>query len=377
MSSYQELYELAERLSAAASVGDDERFSKPVEDLRSVAERVGRASTGSWLGYHASVYYDGLNPPPPGAHFSQEWGLTASWPIEGSVGDWVEVERQAVIDAIHARAGHPDLHFARNAAKDVETIFAAAKSEILSIIHTELARRSDSFLEKLKDEVEKLELATASDVREYFRPKGHVMTRDMTAMGQGTRVPPHIIPLSEAMAFQHSIGVCRKGADAARKAASHVERQKRQATRAERVGTNVFIGHGRSGAWRELKDFVADRLKLPWDEFNRVPVAGVTNIARLSEMLDAAAIAFLVMTAEDETASGEHQARMNVIHEAGLFQGRLGFSKAIVLLEEGCAEFSNIQGLGQIRFPKGRVAAVFEQVRDVVEREGLLDEAAV
>ena len=41
---------------------------------------------------------------------------------------------------------------------------------------------------------------------------------------------------------------------------------------------------------------------------------------------------------------------MNVVHEAGLFQGRLGFTRAIVLLEEGCAEFSNIQGLQRSDF---------------------------
>ncbi len=62
---------------------------------------------------------------------------------------------------------------------------------------------------------------------------------------------------------------------------------------------------------------------------------------------------------------------MNVIHEVGLFQGRLGFRKAIVLLEEGCAEFSNIHGLGQIRFPRGNIGACFEQVRQVLEREGV------
>lgn len=61
-------------------------------------------------------------------------------------------------------------------------------------------------------------------------------------------------------------------------------------------------------------------------------------------------------------------ARQNVIHEAGLFQGRLGFMRAIVLLEEGCEEFSNIHGLGQIRFP----APAFEEVRQVLEREGFL-----
>jgi hypothetical protein len=62
----------------------------------------------------------------------------------------------------------------------------------------------------------------------------------------------------------------------------------------------VFIGHGRSQAWRDLTDFLQDRLRLPWDEFNRTPVAGVVNIARLAEMLVAVAIAFLVMAAEDE-----------------------------------------------------------------------------
>jgi hypothetical protein len=62
-----------------------------------------------------------------------------------------------------------------------------------------------------------------------------------------------------------------------------------------------------------------------------------------------------------------------VVHEAGLFQGRLGFSRAIALLEEGCEEFSNIQGLGQIRFPRGNIAAVFDDVRQVLEREGFVD----
>jgi predicted nucleotide-binding protein len=80
-------------------------------------------------------------------------------------------------------------------------------------------------------------------------------------------------------------------------------------------------------------------------------------------MLDAAAIALLVMTGEDELQNGKLRARMNVVHEAGLFQGRLGFNRAIILLEEGCDQFSNVEGLGQIRFPKGNIKAAFEEVR--------------
>jgi predicted nucleotide-binding protein len=157
------------------------------------------------------------------------------------------------------------------------------------------------------------------------------------------------------------------------RAFSQLERIEKKTVKADRIGTNVFIGHGRSKEWKDLKDFISERTRLPWDEFNRVPVAGIPNTVRLSTMLDAAAIAFLVMTAEDEKADGTMQARMNVVHEAGLFQGRLGFSRAIVMLEEGCEAFSNIEGLGQIRFPKNNIKAAFHDVQLVLEREGLVE----
>ena len=89
-------------------------------------------------------------------------------------------------------------------------------------------------------------------------------------------------------------------------------------------------------------------------------------------MLGEASFAFLIMTAEDEQSSSEMHPRLNVVHEAGLFQGRLGFNRAIILLEEGCSEFGNITGLSQIRFPRGNIKAIFEEVRQVLERERLL-----
>src|SRR5206468_744709 len=73
----------------------------------------------------------------------------------------------------------------------------------------------------------------------------------------------------------------------------------RGASVAKREG-KVFIGHGRSAAWRDLKDFLADRLSLAWDEYNREPTAGMARTERLAQMLDAAVFAFLILTAEDE-----------------------------------------------------------------------------
>jgi predicted nucleotide-binding protein len=121
-----------------------------------------------------------------------------------------------------------------------------------------------------------------------------------------------------------------------------------------------------------LKNFLTERLNLKCEEFNREPMAGVPTVARLEEMLAGACFAFVVMSAEDEHSDGKIHARANVIHEAGLFQGRLGFKKAIILLEEGCADFSNIEGLTHIPFPKGKIMACSEEIRRTLKREGIL-----
>ena len=75
------------------------------------------------------------------------------------------------------------------------------------------------------------------------------------------------------------------------------------------------------------------------------------------------------MTGEDETANGKPRARQNVIHETGLFQGRLGFNRAIMLLEEGVEEFSNIQGIEQIRFNRGNIKETFGDILATLRRE--------
>jgi len=142
--------------------------------------------------------------------------------------------------------------------------------------------------------------------------------------------------------------------------------------RMPRFSSRVFVGHGRSPVWKELKDFLQDRLGLEWEEYNREPTAGFTTIERIEQMLNGASFAFLVLTGEDEQIDASFHPRQNVVHEAGLFQARLGFRKAVLLVEESCTGFSNVAGLTQIRFPEGNIRAAFEDVRRVLEREGLI-----
>lgn len=375
MGTVEEIFALATRLEAVASAGFRPEVDEPLEAVRRAANAVGRSASGSWLGHHANIYYSELKPPPPGVHFSAEWGIKGdALGRMGSSSGWLEWSPEDVSAKLKAIAGHPDLSAARTAAEASVAALRSAQSDMESILQVDLVGDQDPFASKLSREFQELRSLTASEIIRPLRPTRQIITRDTVATNQGFWTPPHVAELAEAAALSQNIGVARQGAEILTRLGSHLERMEKKLVKAARIGTNVFIGHGRSGAWRELKDFISDRLALPWDEFNRVPVAGVTNIDRLAEMLNGAAIAFLVMTAEDETADGAMQARMNVVHEAGLFQGRLGFARAIVLLEDGCSEFSNIQGLGQIRFPRGRISAAFEEIRLVLEREGLIQE---
>jgi len=56
-------------------------------------------------------------------------------------------------------------------------------------------------------------------------------------------------------------------------------------------------------------------------------------------------------------------------YEAGLFQGKPGFSKAIVLLEEGPEKFLNLHGIQQKRLLKGNIKEAFGDVLSVLRRE--------
>lgn len=135
------------------------------------------------------------------------------------------------------------------------------------------------------------------------------------------------------------------------------------------VTPKIFIGHGRSPLWRELKDHLTDKHGYDIVAYEVGARAGHTIRDILEDMLTRSSLAFLVLTGEDKDESGNLHARENVIHETGLFQGRLGFSRAIVLLETDTTEFSNIHGIDQLRFSTGNIKEIFGDVIAIIKRE--------
>jgi predicted nucleotide-binding protein len=134
----------------------------------------------------------------------------------------------------------------------------------------------------------------------------------------------------------------------------------------------VFIGHGHSEDWKKVSDFVSSELGLAVEEYEKEPVVGYTVTTRLEQMLATSSLAVIVMSPEDEQKGETLRARQNVVHEVGLFQGRLGFDKVIPLRHRNCEMFSNLSGINEIQYDSDNWSTVFAKIRGVAEREGLV-----
>ncbi|EAR25542.1 hypothetical protein A20C1_04726 [marine actinobacterium PHSC20C1] len=131
----------------------------------------------------------------------------------------------------------------------------------------------------------------------------------------------------------------------------------------------VFIGHGRSEAWKDLKNHLTDIHHIKVDAYEVASRGGFTIREVLDSMLKSSTLALLVMTAEDTQDDGSMRARQNVVHEAGLFQGRLGFQRALILKERGVELMSNVDGVQFIEFAPGNIREAFGDVLGVIKRE--------
>jgi predicted nucleotide-binding protein len=160
---------------------------------------------------------------------------------------------------------------------------------------------------------------------------------------------------------------------AAHEAVKIVEEEAEKIVEEQPTETNrkptIFIGHGRDTSWRSLKDHLQEKHSQSVTAFEIGERAGHTIRDILEDLLQQSSIAFLVLTAEDEQSDGNFRGRQNVVHECGLFQGRLGFSRGIILKEEETQGFSNLDGIQYISFKKGHIESTFGDVLAVLKRE--------
>jgi predicted nucleotide-binding protein len=134
----------------------------------------------------------------------------------------------------------------------------------------------------------------------------------------------------------------------------------------------VFVAHGRSPLYLQVIHFLKDDLGLKPVSFETEDHSSEQISEVLNQYLDRAVLAVIVMTGEDATIDNRKLARQNVVHEAGLFQGKLGFEQVILLKEEGVEGFTNVQGLVYIPFNPQDITTSFHKLRNALSKRGLV-----
>ena len=345
--------------------------------IEAACDRLSGSFSGSFIGYHSRVYYEDYKLPPPHAYFDVDGGLQHEIHGSNTRGNWVKMNKEVVVKYLLNVAQVTDL-------EEMEKL-KRLRTENLELIQTQMRSvfskfgaqiKGDSFLLEEAARAGSLEVRSQKEIGSVLVPNRIVSTRDEIATQEGLQAPPHLYLKARAIGVREPYLVAAKLQRVMRAMEEHLKTSTPAVLHATPPvpvqGKRIFIGHGRSLIWRELKDFLKDELHLEPDEFNREPTEGRQIGDRIRQMLDEACFAFIIFTAEDSRGASPTVPRLNVVHETGLFQGRLGFEKAIVLLEDGCEKFSNIDGLVYIPFPLNQIGATFEKIRRLLRKQGLI-----
>jgi len=163
-----------------------------------------------------------------------------------------------------------------------------------------------------------------------------------------------------------------RGHEAFERIARDVARGSDAESEPQRCPSGVFIAHGSSPLWRTVRDHLRDDLGLDVHHFEEAPHDSSEITTALGGYLRRCGFAVCVLTNEDLTAGGSRRARQNVVHEAGLFQGRYGFERVALLVEDDCELPSNLGGLVKHTFDGHHVEHAFASLLRHLLRERVL-----
>lgn len=130
----------------------------------------------------------------------------------------------------------------------------------------------------------------------------------------------------------------------------------------------VFITHGHNEiAKRKIKDFLSTRLGHETVILSEQPGRqGLTIIEALEKFSEGCEFAVILLTGDDMTRDGGRRARQNVVHEVGFFQGRLGRSKVVLIVEIGVEIPSNLSGLFYLEYERD-IKEIFTDLQTILE----------
>ena len=379
----EELISLAERLEKAEEPIRSPWANESLGSLEKAIRIAESAWSGSWLGYHARVYHEEMEPLPAGTKFQPEWGLFTGEGVDNpSTGRWNKYSREDVLRFIRERARNPDLGPLREASAKAARRHREAREALAPELENLLSRPGgDAILESLAAKVSESVILAEEDFLKKWAPRKVPASKDEIAKAEGLVAPPHLLVKAEVWAIRHPFMVCGELAKTLRWLASHLgglEKKSPEARPAANPDARmpaksealaIVVGHGKSPLWKPLRDRIAEVIRLPCHGFQQVPLPGLGTMAAMLEVMPKSRFAILVLTREDVETEGELATQLNIVRLAGLFQGRLGFTRVLLLLEECATLLPGVKDLPLLVFPEGNPLAVWPKILAILENE--------
>ncbi len=259
----KEIKDIESRLESSI---ENKKIIESMETLVSLEQtcaQIAQAWSGGWLGYHAFIYKRDLKPRKPGESFDLEWGQYGAFG-NTSTGEWSEFDPEALVQQIYAASSLTNPNSIFDLESDLEDAFQNAKDDLIIVFEAN-ALSADAFLAATLEEWKGSQSHISySDYVTLLVGKKQLITRDQRAVQGSLQVPPHIRVLGRVIEFKSHISSIQELLKLARKATKYIEARESSITRRIAVssvtGNKIFLGHGRSALWRELKDLLSERL---------------------------------------------------------------------------------------------------------------------
>ena len=203
---------------------------KRAGELRDACRAIGDASSGSWVGWHARMYYANYQEPPVEASWDTEWGG-----VPGILTGWAERNLSEIQDEAERRAGITLAELAQIADRLRERC-EPLQREALTILSPACDLAGLDKEAALLAKIEKIDwIISPSNFIDAIRPT-QIQSRDSHAIHQGMQVPLHLNVEAAVVSNTSTVATCREllndALRLARQARTKVSAAKRDAPRA-------------------------------------------------------------------------------------------------------------------------------------------------
>ena len=131
----------------------------------------------------------------------------------------------------------------------------------------------------------------------------------------------------------------------------------------------TFIDHGTNPIWTRVEKHLREDLMIECKTFLDSSYSSEQMVYSLSDFLDTCNFCVVILTKEDEQKGASEIIYQNIIHKIGLFQGRLGFNKTVLLKQDGIKFDTNFAGLQHITFSGSKIEQAFYELDKMLKRE--------